>query len=656
MRVLPLLWSVWLGAFLGIVIALLIATPPATARTRVIIPHTISSEVQSDGTFVPNTIQPVVSDTIEFTNLDWRDSIVPVTTNVGEPCSNVAAYSASSIAGPRRHGPPGIFARVSTSGTRGAGIVTLPTACSHDTSPTVVGSDQWCANQSGVPAGQIPTEVYGYTWVAGVILIIDANQIRPTNTSVVANWDWTILDWHFNQAAWHGKQVIIGLRYGQEGTPQWICTQNGGNVSCGLVEDTNDGVSASDSDCGTEWLMPSVGDADFATHIDETWAGIATHLKTREDWIQALGGIQGVGVNNVSGEFKWPKSCLDSDNDGVLDTIRGDACTCNTYVMAQLLWSDEALKNFVVARINNAQAAFGFSVPFLNPIIQGGYGGVESPTNFDGDSLCVAGTNPANCTLNSGANMLCPACGTTRQIAQNNDNQITGSVPQLEAMIAATQTTDNSPAWWPHYGLGTLALEADQPASSNPSYAAFPNLAGSPPACSFPLALVGPVSQQQQAPNKWANNTTLSPPRPHLNAFQVNNRGGGIDDIMAFESSMWANTCYTNAVQHQFYADMVWEIHQRVGASGEMNPTRDDSPTPAGVDPLYGETKTPTEWASEFRARRDAAVLKTVYGQFAPARHSYTITSAGTTYVTIPRRALSDGIGCSLATITATAP
>lgn len=648
----------------GVVLAALALVPTAGARTRLTVPHVVESELQADKTFLPAAISVADGENVTVTSLTATSIIVPVTTGVGEPCSNVAAWTPTSMAGPRNK-IAGVFARRDIGSALGPEIVPKASACDVDTDPVIPtnGTTKWCANNADTAL--LPQEMFAYDELAGVILLLDFDVLRPTNDPVAANWVWTNLDAELNQAAWNGKSLELIIVAGADGMPTWPCTDFGGAVTCAHIK-SNNSSHPGPTNCGSLWWQGSVGDPDFGTLVDATWTGIADHIHTRADWTTAFVGGQGFLINAVSGEFKVGHSDGDGDTedgttpDGILNIVNGDVCVNNNQLLANAGWNNDLLRQFVVDRIDHFHDVFGDDTLMLIGLIQGGFGSIVSTTNFEGDDLCAAGSVTCNA-----ANMICPACGTSPANARANDDLLQKSIDQLQTMIPATQINGTERVSWGHYGRGFLPTEHPvkgcRPNGNGPNCIATNCSWGVDPTagvCGLVPLVATEVKKEPECPNRFTTNTTVDQPSPYLAVGQSNNRKDhdpdGIDSPAAFESTLNNDMCNTNGVQMQFYDDMVYENHQENGTNGVMDPLRDDVPTPLSVDPAFNVSHSMKTWTDLYRARRSDGIFIGNFGDPYPDELTFEVGTPGTFYYTAPGAAGSDGLGCHLLTVTVT--
>jgi hypothetical protein len=623
-------------------IVLLLAVPASFARTRIIQPHTILSEVQQpSGGFLPDTLNVIVGDTIQITNLTGRDSLARTT------APNVFAEYGSvtdEFTGPLRGFPGGVYVR-GPSGVGGGGIddngpliLDYPADCPlepgpacdcpTDQSPTQVGARTLCDNEPG-QFRALPDEMWGYEEVSGGMITLMVEDLLTTAPTDIedpddAAYDWRQFDQEWNRAASFGKHAILALQWGDD-TPSWIFDAPYNAVEV-VIEDNVSGTNFT-TNCGSSWSMGSIADPAYTGILNGILTAAGTRAKSNTAWVTATGNIQLHGDNRGTDEFREPSACEDrTPRDDILDTVNGDECHCNTRALAVAGVNRTTRLAYVTGQIDHIHNTAFWPELFVQiPLITGGYFSGESDTNYAGDYMCAAGTTPP-CTFES---MLCSTCGATPAIAKANDSLLVSSKNQLTEMIQVTQDTQGARVAWTNNALNTYPTEVGDNggngALQNCTWGGTVNLLSDPPGVEFPIPLVGEVTDQSGCPNREANQTSLSDP-PRLTGWQSVNRGGGIYSPASVQSLAWNLLRNSNAPKVELFPDVLFWNHEENGSDGDMDPTRDDIPTPSGIDPEVAETFSMEEFDRMLRDRRDNDLFVAQYSGVEPNSYFFDIT------------------------------
>ena len=678
---------------LAFVFVLPLVAVVASANTRLIQPRVINIEVQGNKSFIPSAPTASVGDRGRWISLGRSDSIVPVDDATAEPCDAASALAVDyegtdEFIGPPRLGVPGLFVRLGDDG--GPEIINWPGTCSGgplptpfdtctpdgnancpteaccdtDPSPMIAGSLAYCDDQNGAPEFLLAS-MWDFDELMGQLFIIDWADIE-TDDGV---YDWTRLDHELDIAADHGKFITIAVKTGLGASPgtgasPWLFDDLGApgsadDVTPVILKGTNnDNVNdTTASSCGQDWATGSYTDPAYVAQLDELIMAIGAHVKTNGAWTQAVAATLLIGIHIGTDEFQAQTICLDnfhnacdeggtfgtfagscgsagnghsvSGADGVLDSYSHDDCVCNAGALAMAVnggWAVDTLLNFVQAQTETWQEAFWPHLVVRFGLKQGSLPGAPNTAgavpNFGNDTM-----------LDQTGARICPTCVTT------DDNLLVQSTTQVDAIIGRGLNVFGDTFWTMHHGLDPLPLEfPGDPAAQNCTFGALPDLLATPPVIPFPIPLVGPVGTQDRCPNKWANNTTLTPPHPHMTGFQTNNPGSGeIRTPALVESSMLNLERNTNAVYWEGYAGPFWMNHELNDSTGDMNPLRESACPGSGFDPDMCYSKSAVDHATELINRRDIPnVFENASGKAFPTAWEHTFTAPGTHRYYVP--------------------
>ncbi len=660
------------GAILGVLlIALviwLIAKPQTNGRGVALTGDKLTITINPDGSFSPPEVVAHVGDVINWTDLGPQDSIVPyLSKSDADACENENAAAVdfeTSFIGPSRSGIPGLYVRSYTARGGGPEIIDnfscgpgpapYPTGtagcCDNDPSPAIgSGGEAYCDDQKTQSVPLLPDEMWDYPELMGELVIIDWAEIETADQV----FDFSTLTHELDAAADHGKHVTIAVKTGQGSVPDdWIFGDIAGdNITPLELEGNNsEGYTAN---CGANWQYGSFTDPAWVNQLNELITALGTHVKSDGAWVQATSAALLIGLHIGTDEVQVQGSCPDENHDNILDTVGGDACTCNSAVWANAVnggWTPKGVEDFVIDQVAFWQNAFWPDLVVRMGLKQAGLVAADGPTNFAGDHLL----------LPDGVTPICPTCA-----GLSDNEQLVSSSEQFDNIIERGLETYGDKFWVMHHGLDPLptefgAIRSDEQArvsnkrgsssdrvrpdaTQNCSWGGTPDLTANPPIIPFPIPLVGPVATEGSCPNKWAVNTTLTPPRPHMTGFQTNNpNDGAINDPASLESSMLNLERNTNAVYWEGYASVFWMNHNFNGSNGDMNPLRETAPY-TGIDPDMRYSKSAVDHNAELIARRESEVFADTGPAF-PETYSFVFGERGT-YNFYNPRTCSDGAG-----------
>jgi uncharacterized protein (TIGR03437 family) len=163
------------------------------------------------------------------------------------------------------------------------------------------------------------------TWrsanITGVFIRLLWKDLQPTP----GTYDFTVLRREMDQAVRNGKLFSVGVKAGDDGTPDWIFSTNsngsarsdGGGVPRLRLQDAGENTSG----CGNRMDLGSPHGAAYKKHYFAMLTEVANLIKTRLDWYRALAYVKISGANLVSHENRLPNTCE-------------SGCPCNTEIFA----------------------------------------------------------------------------------------------------------------------------------------------------------------------------------------------------------------------------------------------------------------------------------------------------------------------------------
>ncbi len=194
----------------------------AQAQTYVI-------RVNPNGSFSPQVTYIKSGDTVRWEQLTRADSVIPVSTTATYPamCTQRSGYVATDrndLTGPLPFAPSGIF----TLGPLAEGLGEVTGASCGAGSQIVARGDNGKILCAGKGALNASLEA---TWRSanntGVFIRLLWSDINPK----AGVYDFTALQREMEQAVKQGKLFSLGIKAGNDGTPDWIFSTNADNSS-----------------------------------------------------------------------------------------------------------------------------------------------------------------------------------------------------------------------------------------------------------------------------------------------------------------------------------------------------------------------------------------------------------------------------------------
>lgn len=261
-------------------------------------PKTLTIQVNADGTFSPRVAYAKAGDTVRWEGLTRTDSIVSVNGAGGYPamCSARGAYDAADLTGPALFAPSGVF----TLSPLDAGFTeTTAATCPEGTRLNFVGDN----GKRLCTGGGVYEATLDSTWkspnATGVFIRLLWKDVQPS----AGTYDFTVLKREVEKAIQNGKVYSLGIKAGDDGTPDWIFSPA---VPRLRFDDPGDLPLAS---CGNRMDLGNPVRAGYKQLYFAMLTEVAKVLKSRADWYRALAYIKISGANLVSHENRLPKVC-----------------------------------------------------------------------------------------------------------------------------------------------------------------------------------------------------------------------------------------------------------------------------------------------------------------------------------------------------------
>lgn len=580
--------------------------------------------VNPDGTFTPSNVGIKAGDTVRWVNLTRTDAIVQTGNPASFPNSDLcgindndldhvfASSDANEFTGPMRNAVSGIFAL----GPNGLGFqqVASTETCTCETLVVADPADRCTPLQVTALDGNTyklcPAQAGKYqttdaTWnnpdITGVTVRIGWKDIQKDNNGLVEYY-WDDLNREMNQAVAHGKLFTLDIKAGNDGTPDWIFNDYAGPAPAGPVvpirfKDWGSG-DMPDHSCGYDMTLGSPADINYRNLYIAMINALATHVASDSRWFQALAHVKVSGLNFLSSEARLPKRCSDGDGDGKLDTATKanggtDPCICNSRRWADAGYTPAKLYEYYRVVGNAIYNAFYQRKSMGYQLIQDGFPKVESPTNFEGDSLTDQLGNPLLQPPGTTADDLNFSIQTETNLQEGRDGRFVDPLGASSDPVAGKLFVPQ------HSGIGRLPEDDGHPACTQHQTVDPVTMKAS-----FPIPAGTRGDGGVGCPNKWAvNEGTLY---TQIMGFQTNN-AKEVALPKDVESSLWDLTINSNGVFIELYEERLWEIFQTLGTGATasvLDPTR--TSLPAGNPAPF--SKNLFTWANELHDRRKQLV------------------------------------------------
>lgn len=354
MKAVPLLW---------IAAAALLAQP----QTHIV-------RVNADGSFTPQVLSIRSGDTVRWEGLTPADSIIPADGSGGYPalCNARAAYDparANEFTGPLPLAPSGVF----TLSPLDNGFVELQGACPGNRPAFATGD-----GGRVLCTGNVYEQTLDSTWRSdqntGTFIRLLWKDVNPSR----GVYDFAVLRREMEQAVRYGKLFSLGVKAGDDGTPDWIFSAG---VPRLRFQDFDNPTTP--PSCGNRLDLGNPTRAAYQDLYFTMLREVARFVKSRADWYRALAYVKISGANLVSHENRLPNGCT---------AVGGVNCTCNPQVFAEDGYRPSGLYAFYEAQARLLRELFpGKALNYA--LIQDGFPRINETggfLNYNGNSSNAA--------------------------------------------------------------------------------------------------------------------------------------------------------------------------------------------------------------------------------------------------------------------------
>ena len=583
-------------------------------------PAPVTVVVNQNGTFSPNPVRIKPGQSIQWIRLTKTDSIVQIGDLSKFPSADrcgirdnvldhaFAATDPNEFTGPSRKAVSGIFALgpdepgfVQKLATETCDCEAEEANCFLQVKSRDGHSYKLCPGE-GASLGTLDT-----TWtnpdITGVIIRINWSDIQIDSNGTIV-FRWNDLDREMNNAVINGKLFTLDVRAGKGGTPPWIFNNYGGPARPGpvtpiVLKDWASEDTPTRNNCGFDFILGSPVDTNYRGLYVNMINALAAHVASDSRWFQALAHVKVSGANLLSSEARLPKRCYDGLGDGVLDTVGRDNCLCNSKIWADAGYTPEGLYEYYRVVGNAIYNAFFQRKSMGYQLIQAGFPGVESPTNFEGDSLRDQQGNFLLRRPGVTTDDLDVFIQTETILEQGRNGRFVDPFGKLSDSAAGKLFVAQ------HSGLTRLPDDDNIKAFCNQHV----TVNAKTQQANFPIPTGTRGDKAPGCPNRWAvNEGTLY---SQIMGFQTHNPQEldpqSPTQSPGVESALWNLTINSNGVFIELYEQPLWEIYHSLG-TGRTAAVLDPSRTslPAGNPARY--SKNLFTWSEELHRRRRALV------------------------------------------------
>ena len=380
----------------------------------------------------------------------------------------------------------------------------------------------------GVVYNGLLDSTYANPDVTGVVLRFNWRDLQYDDNGTIRE-RWEHLDRELERAIANGKMVVLDLRAGMFGTPDWIFTDylvsDSGHAAPWCVNGNCAFVSAHASaghvqgidfvdyydtppgrGCGSTLRIGAPGDAHYRALFKDFMARLAAHVASDSRWFQTVAHVKVSGANLRSSEAELPHHCDDrytntadhqedpkthyfnDAGDRVLDvfkTLDGDErttaeCACNTQIWYDHGYTPQQIYDYYAEVENQILVSFFGRKSIVYDLLQDGFPRVDASLGggFRGDHLYREVLQPSSVftdvLVNSGyeSEDACavPSVDPFTNLARLFEDRINGATEYCSQDLAA----------WPQGGSDHvfLGLEPLLPDATFPSMAAYADDSG----------------------------------------------------------------------------------------------------------------------------------------------------------------------------------
>lgn len=186
-------------------------------------------------------------------------------------------------------------------------------------------------------------------------------------------YDFTVLRREMEQAVRYGKLFSLGVKAGDDGTPDWIFSAGIPRLSFQDFDNPNP------TSCGTRMDLGNPTRAAYQDLYFTMLREVAAFVKSRADWYRALAYVKISGANQISHENRLPNGCT---------SVNGVTCPCNPRVFAEDGYRPSGLYTFYDAQTRRLRELFpGKALNYA--LIQDGFPQINETggyLNYNGNS------------------------------------------------------------------------------------------------------------------------------------------------------------------------------------------------------------------------------------------------------------------------------
>ena len=332
-------------------------------------PQTHVIKLNADGSFAPQITYIRSGDTVRWEQLTRTDSIIPAASQPYPAiCSARNPYNPSDpndFTGPVPFAPSGVFT-----------LSPLDTGYTEATSTCPAGSAALLRGDNGkvLCYGKGDYEAtLPSTWqsdqITGVFIRLLWSDINPQP----GVYDFSILQREIEQAVKYGKLYSIGIKAGNQGTPDWIFSNGVPRLH---FQDAGDGDSTT---CGSRMDLGNPTRTSYRQLYNAMLTEVAKFIKSRADWYRALAYVKISGANLFSHENRLPNGCV---------TIGQMRCPCNPQIFSADGYRPSGLYSFYDEQTKLLHDLFP-GKPMSYALIQDGFPRISESgdyQNYDGNS------------------------------------------------------------------------------------------------------------------------------------------------------------------------------------------------------------------------------------------------------------------------------
>ena len=459
-------------------------------------PRTAVIKVNPDGSFSPKVTNIRSGDTVRWEGLTRTDSIISVT---GSSCPTLCSprpfdpTDRNEFTGPMPFAPSGIF---TLSPLENGLVETTATACPGGSHLIAKGDNGKILCTGGGTFQATLDSTWRSDQNTGVFIRLLWKDVQPS----AGTYDFSVLQREADQAVKYGKLFSVGIKAGDDGTPDWIFSTN----SDGSARSGGGGgvprlkLQASDDDsatgCGNKLDLGNPTRATYKQLYFALLTELARVLKTRSDWYRALAYVKISGANYVSHENRLPNTCK-------------EGCPCNPAIFAADTYRPSTLYTFYDEQNQLLRTLFP-GKPISYALIQDGFPRVNETGGYE----TTAGSS-------------------------SNSSPLPGNTEQMQTIIDRGQANYGINYVVQHNGLQTKHMAC--------------NLEGVHPKPILPVDQYWPIGG---CPNRWA---VKEGAEGQITGFQTTNLSSinTAEDLDSSFQNAWDNS---DAVFIEVYEEVFW--------------------------------------------------------------------------------------------------